>query len=358
MDLNTFNQFLGGAVSSGASDIHFKVGVPPAVRVSGELRQVRVPALRPDDTEQVARHILDAALWQGDMSQLREEDTSYALAGVGRFRASVFRQRGSIAVILRSIPMSVPSLDALGLPPVMQEIAAAERGMVLVTGVTGSGKTSTLAGMVDYINQNTSKHIITIEDPIEYLHKDNRARITQREIGPDSASFSAALRSALRQDPDVILVGEMRDIETIDIALKAAETGHLLLSTAHTTDVAKTINRVVGAYPSDAERTIRGRLSEALKAIISQRLLPRVDGQGRAVAAEIMVNNVGIQDLIRDPVRTKEIPTFLEKGHDVYGTQSFDQCLANLFRGGVITMETAKEAASNASDFERAMHFS
>jgi twitching motility protein PilT len=354
MDQPTFNQFLSGAVTSGASDIHFKPYAPPAVRVNGELRQVRVPALRPEDTAQIADHILRASRWEGDMHNLREVDGSYPLEGVGRFRASVFRTMGSVGIILRAIPPSVPQLAQLGLPPVVEKIAGEERGLILVTGVTGSGKTSTLAGIVNQINHTDSRHVITIEDPIEYIHTDGKSRITQREIGPDSTSFSSALRSALRQDPDVILVGEMRDMETVDIALKAAETGHLVLSTAHTTDAARTITRIVGAYPADAQHGIRQRLSEIMRASISQRLLPRADGQGRVVACEVLVNNIHISELIRDAKRTTEIPDALSKGHDVYGTQSFDQHLAILVKQNVITMETGVEAATSPSDFERA----
>ncbi|MBI5497908.1 MAG: PilT/PilU family type 4a pilus ATPase [Deltaproteobacteria bacterium] len=355
MDLATFNQFLGAAVNSGASDIHFKAGVTPAVRVNGELRPVRVPALRPEDTMAIARHILTAARWQGDAQKLQEVDTSYPLENVGRFRASVFRQMGHLAVIMRAIPANVPTFDQLGLPAVVKKIAEEDRGLILVTGVTGSGKTSTLAAFVNHMNQTTRRHILTIEDPVEYIHQDNFARVTQREIGPDTHRFASAQRSALRQDPDVILVGEMRDLETIDIALKAAETGHLVLSTAHTIDASRTIGRIVGAYPSDAQPGVRNRLSETLKATMSQRLLPRADGRGRVVAAEILINTLSVQECIRDADRISEIKDLLEKGHDVYGTQSFDQHLSWLLQQGAVTMEAATEAATNSADFERAV---
>jgi len=357
MDLATFNQFLGAAVKTGASDIHFKAGVAPAVRINGDLRGIRVPALRPEDTAAIAGHILAAARWQGDLQALQEVDASYALEGVSRFRASVFRQKGHLAAVLRAIPYNVPTLDQLGLPAIVKKIAAEERGMILVTGITGSGKTSTLAAIVNQLNQATRKHVVTIEDPIEFLHEDRSARITQREIGPDTASFANALRAALRQDPDVILVGEMRDLETIEIALKAAETGHLVLSTAHTTDAARTVHRLIGAYPADAQHGVRGRIAEALKAIVSQRLLPRADGKGRAVACEILVSSLGIQECIRDPEKAAGIRDLLERGRDLYGTQTFDQHLTDLFNAKVITLETAKEAASNASDLERALSF-
>jgi len=355
MELATFNQFLSGAVNCGASDVHFKAGSPPAVRVNGELRPVRVPALIPEDTDKIAGHVLDAANWHGDREGLREVDTSYALEGVGRFRAAVFRQMGSVAVMLRIIPLNVPTLEQLGLPPVVTKIAGEERGLVLVTGATGMGKTSTLAAMVDHINKTEARHIITIEDPVEYVHLDQTGRVTQREVGPDTASHRDALRSALRQDPDVILVGEMRDLDTMDIAIKAAETGHLVLSTMHTIDVSQTVGRIVGTYPPTAQNGVRLRLSEVLAAVISQRLLTRANGQGRVLAAEIMVATMSLQEAIRNSDRSHEIEDILAKGRDVYGTQTFDQHLAELYQGQIITMEEALEAATNASDFQRAM---
>jgi twitching motility protein PilT len=356
MDKATFDQFLGGAAKAGASDIHFKVGSPPAIRVNGDLRPVRVPALSPDDTARIAEHVLVASRYMGDRATLREVDASYPLDGVGRFRASVFRQLGNLALIVRAIPLRVPTLADLGVPPVLEKLCNEERGLILVTGVTGSGKTSTLAAMVNTINEKHRKHVVTVEDPVEFIHQDRSSRITQREVGPDTKSFADALKSALRQDPDVILVGEMRDLETIDIALKAAETGHLVLSTTHTTDAQRTIGRMIGAYPSEAETAIRLRISDALRGVISQRLLPRANGQGRVLACEVLINTASIQELIRTPSRSSEIPDFLARGHDIYGTQSFDQHLARLYREGAITMEIAQEAATNPSDFERAMN--
>ena len=357
MELATFNQLLGAAVKNGASDLHFKVNAAPALRINGTLRPIKAPAMAVEDLNRVAGHILTAARWRGVVEDLREVDTSYALEGVGRFRASVFRQKGNLAVVLRAIPFVVPTFEKLGLPPVLQKIASEERGLILVTGVTGSGKSSTLAAIVDYINQTKRSHILTIEDPIEFLHEDKNSRVTQREIGPDTPSFSTALRAALRQDPDVILVGEMRDHETIDIAIKAAETGHLVLSTVHTTDAVRTIGRLVGVFPPEAEANIRQRLAENLKGSISQRLLTHASGKGRVLAAEIMVNTLSVQEFIMDPARTMEIKDYLEKSSSMYGTQSFDQHLSALCRAGTITMETAKEAASNPADFERALNF-
>jgi twitching motility protein PilT len=357
MEIQTFNQFLGAAVRNGASDIHFKVGTAPALRINGQLLPVKVPALQPEDTARIAHHILSQGRYKGQLEALQDHDTSYALEGVGRFRASVFRNKGNLATIMRAIPFTVPDFAKLGLPKVLEKISQEDRGLILVTGVTGSGKSSTLAAIVGYINQHYRKHILTIEDPIEFLHEDKFARVTQREIGPDTPNFSHALRAALRQDPDVILVGEMRDAETIEIAIKAAETGHLVLSTVHTTDVVRTIGRIVGVFAPEAQTGVRNRLSDNLKACISQRLLPHASGKGRVVAAEIMVSTLSVVEFIRDAKRTDEIKDYLEKNHDILGTQSFDMHLAKLLRDGQITLEVAKEAATNASDFERALSF-
>ncbi len=357
MELPTFNQFLAAAVKNGASDIHFKVGVAPALRINGQLFPVKVPALHPDDTRRIAEHLCTQCRYTGSIDALQEYDASYALEGVGRFRASIFRNKGNLATILRAIPFNVPDFKKLGLPPVLDKISQEDRGLVLVTGVTGSGKSSTLAAIVNAINQKSRKHILTIEDPIEFLHEDRSSRITQREIGPDTPSFSVALRAALRQDPDVILVGEMRDAETIEIALKAAETGHLVLSTVHTTDCVRTIGRVIGAFPPDAQHGVRIRLADNLRATISQRLLPHASGKGRVAAAEIMVSTLSITEYIRDERRTGEIKDYLEKNRDMLGTQSFDQHLADLLQKKHITLDVAREAATNPADLERALAF-
>ena len=357
MEQRTFNQLLAAAVKNGASDIHLKSGAPPALRISGSLLPVKVPALMPEDTQAIAQFILAAARWKGDLHELRDWDTSYAVQDVGRFRVNIFRQKGNVALVLRAIPFEVPTVESLGLPPVVKSMAEFERGLVLLTGVTGSGKSSTLAAIVRQINETTRAHILTIEDPIEFLHEDRLSRVTQREIGPDTGTFAAALRAALRQDPDVILVGEMRDMETIDIALKASETGHLVLSTVHTTDAAKTIGRLCDAFPADAQEPLRHRLAENLKGTVSQRLLPKAQGKGRVVAAEIMVSTEAVKEYIIDPERTHEITDYLAKNRDVYGTQSFDQHLSELYKAGAVTLDVAKAAASNPSDFERALAF-
>ncbi len=357
MEQRTFNQLLAAAVKNGASDIHLKAGAPPALRINGSLLPVKVPALMPEDTLAIANFILQGNRWKGEIDQLRDWDTSYAVQDVGRFRVNVFRQKGNCALVLRAIPFDVPTVESLGLPPVVKTMAETERGLILLTGVTGSGKSSTLAAIVRQINETTRAHILTIEDPIEFLHEDRLSRVTQREVGPDTGTFAQALRAALRQDPDVILVGEMRDVETIEIALKAAETGHLVLSTVHTTDAAKTIGRLCDAFPADAQEPLRHRLAENLKGTISQRLLPRAQGKGRVVAAEIMVSTEAIKEYIVDPERTHEITDYLSKNRDIYGTQSFDQHLSELYRAGAITLDVARAAASNPSDFERALSF-
>ncbi len=357
MEQRTFNQLLAAAVKNGASDVHVKAGAPPALRINGALLPVKVPALMPDDTKNIAKFILANARWKGEIDDLRDWDTSYAVEDVGRFRCNIFRQKGNFALVLRAIPFNVPTVESLGLPPVVKAMSEYERGLILLTGVTGSGKSSTLAAIVRLINESTRAHILTIEDPIEFLHEDKLSRVVQREIGPDTTTFSAALRAALRQDPDVILVGEMRDTETIEIAMKAAETGHLVLSTVHTTDAARTISRLVDAFPAEAHDGVRHRLAENLKGTISQRLLPRATGKGRVVAAEIMVSTESIKEFIINKDRTHEISEYLAKNRDVYGTQSFDQHLSELYKTGQVTLEVATAASSNPSDFERALNF-
>jgi twitching motility protein PilT len=357
MELATFNQFLGAAVKNGASDVHFKVGSAPALRVNGQLLPVKVPALQAEDTKRICQHILSAGRFAGQIDELRDLDTSYALEGVGRFRANIHRTKGSLGAIMRSIPFTVPDFAKLGLPKVLEKISQEERGLILVTGVTGSGKSSTLAAIVGYINAHYRKHILTIEDPIEFLHDDKFSRVTQREIGPDTPNFTHALRAALRQDPDVILVGEMRDAETIEIAIKAAETGHLVLSTVHTTDCYRTISRIIGVFPPEGQTGVRNRLAENLKSSVSQRLLPHASGKGRVVAAEIMVSTLSVVEFIKDTKRTHEIKDYLEKNHDILGTQSFDMHLAALLREKQITLEVARDAATNPADFERALAF-
>jgi len=343
-------------VQNGASDIHFRPGDPPIYRVNGVLRPLRTEKLAPEHTREVALHLIHDPEIKNRVDAIQEHDSSYGLVGVARFRVNIYRQRGTLAIILRIIPANVPTIEGLGLPEVLKSIASQERGLVLVTGATGSGKSSTLAAMIDHINRNESLHILTIEDPIEFIYKNVKSSISQREIGPDTSNFAIALRSALRQDPDVILVGEMRDTETIDIALKASETGHLVLSTVHTTDASRTINRLISVFNAEEQAMVRLRLADSLMATISQRLLPRADNKGRAVALEIMVQTKTVQEYIRED-RANEIKDVIEKGRDTYGTQSFDQHLSKLYREGVISLDTARSAATNPADFQRALEF-
>jgi len=357
MDVKIFNQLLAAGIKANASDIHLKVDAPPMFRIDGRLREIKAPKLQPEDTKNIVSAVLASARLKHNVDELMELDTSYFLPELGRFRVNVFRQRGSFEIVLRIIPMEIPTVEKLGLPVVLKEIASNERGLVLVTGITGSGKSSTLAAMIHHINENFRKHILTIEDPIEFVHTDINCSISQREVGSDTADFATALRASLREDPDVILVGEVRDYETVDIALKAAETGHLVFSTLHTTDATHTINRLIGLFPMEEQDVVRMRLAESLKAIISQRLLPRQDGKGRVVAAEVMINTPTIQDCIRNPDKTARIKEYIEKGRDQYHMQSFDQHLSFLYRKGIVSLEVAKSAATSPSDFERALSF-
>ncbi len=345
------NDLLARAVNQGASDLHLKTGGPPMLRVRGEL--VPLPeATRLHATEMAA--IASTVLSPAQAARLeRQEDVdlAYSVPGLGRFRCNVFLQRGTVGMVFRVIPQQVPGFEALGLPPVLARIAAEERGLILVTGTTGSGKSTTLAALVDAINQARTAHIVTIEDPIEYLHHDRRAIINQREIGIDTVSFAAALRSALRQDPDVILVGEMRDHDTIETALTAAETGHLVLSTLHTLDAVETINRTIGVFPPHQQPQIRLQLASVLKAIVSQRLIPRADGTGRAAAVEVLIATPFIRDAIVDPARTHLIHGAIAQGHSQYGTQTFDQAIYTLYERGIVSLDEALRWASNVDEF-------
>jgi twitching motility protein PilT len=356
MKKEVMDQLLARAVKSGASDIHFLIGNRPSFRIDGVLRPLKHAKLTATSTLQVARNVLGSSP-KDTLADTQEHDTSYSVEGTARFRVNIFRQRGSLCAILRVISSSVPDMATLELPKRVQGLAEEERGLVLVTGATGSGKSTTLASMIDHINDTRRAHILTIEDPIEFLHSNRKASISQREVGPDTANFTTALRAALRQDPDVIMVGEMRDAETIDVALKAAETGHMVFSTVHTTDAAKTVGRLIGAFPAEEQHGVRLRLAECLKGVVSQRLLPRADRKGRVVVAEVMVSTKTIQECIKDPAKTGTITDIIERSRDQYGMQSFDQELSRLYKAGAIDLETAKAAASNVADFERALNF-
>ncbi|HVP59479.1 MAG TPA: type IV pilus twitching motility protein PilT [Myxococcaceae bacterium] len=350
------NEILQVALRGGASDIHLKAGLPPMFRVDGSLVPLKDgKRLPPEEVARMAFGIMNE--YQRDkFKNSNEVDLAYGVPGLGRFRVNVFQQRGTLGAVLRVIPFKVMTVRDLLLPAVLESIALEERGLVLVTGTTGSGKSTTLAAMIDHINAHETDHIMTIEDPIEFLIRDKRSIVNQREVGVDTISFSQALKSALRQDPDVILVGEMRDLETIETALTAAETGHLVMSTLHTLDATETINRIVSVFPPYQQKQVRLQLGSVLKAVISQRLVPRADGKGRVAAVEVLKATARVRELIEDKDRTKEITEAIAQGHQTYGTQTFDQSLMSLVRQNIITYEEAHRQATNPDDF--ALRFS
>ncbi len=346
------DEFLKIAIERDASDLHLKAGNHPMVRVHGTLTPLTgFPRLTNQDTEELAGQMMTG--FQKD--RLKEDldlDLAYSLQGFGRFRGSIFHQRGSLAIALRIIPLEVKTIRQLLLPEVMEKIAFYQRGLVLVTGTTGSGKTTTLAAMIDYINTYRRENIITIEDPIEYLHKDKKSSISQREVGMDVTSFSRGLRGCLREDPDVILVGEMRDLDTIETALLAAETGHLVFSTLHTLDAPESINRIISVFAPHHQRQVRLQLSSILKAIISMRLIPRMDGQGRVPAVEIMISTPYIAECVADRDKTSLIRDAVASGVSQYGMQTFDQSIYQLYRDGYISFEQGMKYSSNPDNFK------
>jgi twitching motility protein PilT len=343
-------RILKAAVDRGASDVHIKAGDVVRARIDGRLVALTKQALTAEQTRAIALHLLTSDADRATIDTLRDHDTSWAAPEVGRFRVNIMRQRATHSVVMRVIPETVPTFESLKLPAVLNRLAHTERGMVLVTGVTGSGKSSTMAALVHAINASYEKHILTLENPIEFMHSDIKSSVTQREVGIDTDSFRMGLRAALRQDPDVILIGEMRDTETIDTAMKAAETGHLLISTLHTPDAQSTIMRIVAMFPPDEQAVVRLRLSETLAAVVSQRLMPRADGAGRAVAAEVMVVTPTIRDLIAEN-RVTEIRDYIADGGQ-YGMQTFDQHLTELVTSGEVAFEVALAAATRPADFE------
>ena len=345
------DRVLAAARQLGASDVHLKAGLPPIFRIKGELRTIRdVPALTREAIAQFAVHMMNDRQ-RADFETNLDIDLAYGTPDGVRYRVNMFQQRGSVGMVMRLIPPEVPPFERLNLPQAVLDLANSHRGIVLVTGATGSGKSTTLAAMIDYLNAQHPYHIVTIEDPIEYTFRDKRSVLNQREIGFDTMSFARALRAALRQDPDVILVGEMRDFETAQIAMTAAETGHLVLSTLHTVDATETISRIVSMFPTHQQQQARLTLASVLRGVISQRLLPRADGKGMVPALEVMVNTERVREMIEDPLRTREIKDAIAEGLHPYGMISFDQSLASLVKQRFVTYEEAVKHASSPSDF-------
>jgi twitching motility protein PilT len=352
-----FVNLIKSASSAGVSDIHLRTDEKPCFRVRGDLVPVKLDPLTNEDLKLCCGLMIKDAEILKKLDVIKEHDGSFSLPKICRVRYNLMRYQGKLGLILRLISDKIPTTDELKLPLVINKISEANAGLVLVTGATGSGKSSTLAAMINHINRTAAVHILTLEDPVEYVHTPIKARITQREIGQDTSDFASALRSALRQDPDIILIGEMRDAETISIALKAAETGHLVFGTVHTTDALSTIGRLISMFPPEEQNVVRVRIADNLHATISQRLLKTIDGKGRIAAQEIMLNNPGIKESILDPVRTKEIYMYIEKGKNTSGAQSFDQAITKLYKDGLISMEEAKGNATRPDDFERNLMF-
>lgn len=358
MDRASFHKLLSFGIEKGVSDIHFEVDYPPHYRLNGELLgATKVAPMTAADTESIASMILQDRHVAVDFTRrFAEIDISYSLMQRGRFRASIFRQRGTVGIVMRLIPIVVRTLEELNLPPVISEISRARSGLVLITGATGNGKSTTLAAMIRHINESRHAHIVTVEDPIEYIHEPQRCMIIQREVGADTESFRDALAATMRQDPDVIMVGEVRDGETAATCLKAAETGHLVLSAIHTPDTTATIQRYVGLFDANEQEVARERLAGCLQAVVSLRLLSARNGNHRVPAVEILRVTRSIRECIRNPARLGEVPELIRKGRDLYSMQLFDQHLAELVTSEVITMETARHAASNPEELERSLH--
>jgi len=345
-------KIIKAAIDRGASDLHIKAGDVFRARIDGKLVPLTKQRLTPEQTKAIALRFISNEADRARLDTLRDYDCSWGMPGVGRFRVNILRQRSSFMIVMRVIPFDIPTFESLELPAVLTTIATAEHGLILVTGVTGSGKTSTMAAIVNHINQTQNKHVVSLENPIEFLHRDLNSSVTQREIGVDTDDYRAGLRAALRQDPDVVLIGELRDAETIDTALKAAETGRVVISALHTPDTVTTLNRIVSMFPAEQQDAVRSRLADGLQAVVSQRLLPRADGHGRVVAVEILICTATARELIRDAERTSKLLDFMRNGSDQYGTQTFDQHLLELAMEGVVTPQTALAAATNAKELE------
>jgi twitching motility protein PilT len=345
-DENFFRSLLAKAINGKASDVHIKVGQPPGARIAGDMIYFRTERITPDDTLAVAKHVISNPAVASHLDELKEHDASYAASGIGRFRVNVYRQRGSLAIVMRHIPSDIPTVASLGLPlPVATELVEKQNGMVLLVGAAGTGKSTSLAALIGHLNTTRALHIVTVEDPIEFMHSDQLSSISQREVGLDTASFAAALRAALRQDPDVIFVGEIRDEETMEIALKAAETGHLVLATLHTSDTIRTVNRMLALMRGDPTEN-RHRIASCLQGIIAQRLVPRADGKGVVLAAEVLVASKSVRESIRRPENNPPLKSLMEKGTHPYGMQTFPMAIAQLLTDEVIDEVAAEEAVS------------
>ncbi|MEO0231420.1 MAG: PilT/PilU family type 4a pilus ATPase [candidate division WOR-3 bacterium] len=351
IDIKTFLKgLLKKMIDEEASDLHLKVGNPPIFRIHGRLVRANLDVLSPKDLKDIAAEIMTQQQQRIFIAR-KELDFAIGVPGLGRFRVNAYIQRGSISIVMRAIPTRIRDFKELNLPPILEELSLKPRGLILVTGTTGSGKSTTLAAMINHINKNIARNIITIEDPIEYLFKDEKSIISQREVGGDTASFSSALKHVLRQDPDVIMIGEIRDKATMDVALKAADTGHLVLSTLHTLNATETINRIISFYPPHQHEHVRVLLASTLIASISQRLIPTADGKGRVPAVEILINTARVKELILDAKRTMLIQQAMEEGYYEYGMQTFDQSVLKLYREGLITLEDALQNVSNPDEF-------
>jgi twitching motility protein PilT len=348
MDLK---QTLERMVKENSSDLHLKAGMPPVFRVDGSLKPLNEAPLSPEELRQVALQLMPKDQQQ-IFAEDKELDFAIGVAGLGRFRVNVYMQRGSVALALRAIPVSVKKIDELALPPIIKELATSHRGMLLVTGTTGSGKSTTMAAMIEHVNESESRNIITVEDPIEFLFRDKKSIISQREVGTDTLSFAAALKHVLRQDPDVILIGEIRDKTTLATSLQAADTGHMVMSTLHTLNASETINRVISFFPPHQHEHVRVLLAATLIGVVSLRLLPRADGKGRVPAVEVMINTATVREHLLDPVKTLLIPQLISEGNTQYGMQSFDQSIMKHYRDGMISYETALQSVTNPDEFK------
>ncbi len=345
-----FKSVLQRMVQQGASDLHLKVGRPPMLRVNGDLITLDQSAVKADELKSLAEQTMTPKQIK-EFTENKEADFAIGVPGIGRFRVSVYQQRGTIAYAMRAVPYHIKSITELNLPAVCGDVALRPRGLVLLTGVTGSGKSTALAAMIQHVNERRAANILTIEDPIEFLHRDIRCSINQREVGSDTGSFSQALRRVLRQDPDVVLIGEIRDLETLEVALKAADTGHLVFSTLHTTDATQTINRVLSFYGPHQQAEVRFMLASALAAVVSLRLVPRSDKPGRVPACEILINTATVREQMRDMTNQLNIPELVREGTVQYGMQSFDQSLMQWYSRGVVSYENALFYATNPTEF-------